>query len=173
MADVTISQLTPGVPTGNNILPYSTGSNTLSVPVSAILQNAGNVGIGTTTPNAKLDVNGDINSTNTPKAYGIFNGSNAINTNCTILKSYNISKIEKMSDIGAYKVTFNTSVNWPYVPMVTGFNNGSGDGGWVAVGHGNGGYYYAIDPTSTEFYLLGYTYTGSWQSQKYISFVVF
>jgi len=39
MADVTISQLTEGTPTGNNILPYSTGSTTLGVPVSAIFQN--------------------------------------------------------------------------------------------------------------------------------------
>ena len=39
MADVTISQLTRGTPTGNNILPYSTSSNTLGVPVSALFQN--------------------------------------------------------------------------------------------------------------------------------------
>jgi len=36
MADVTINQLTRGIPTGNNILPYSTGSNTLGVPVSSL-----------------------------------------------------------------------------------------------------------------------------------------
>jgi hypothetical protein len=60
MADVTINELTRGVPTGNNILPYSTGSNTLGVPVSAILQNAGNIGIGTATPEVKLHVIGDI-----------------------------------------------------------------------------------------------------------------
>lgn len=56
MADVTISQLTQGVPAGNNVLPYSTGSNTLGVPASAILQNVGNVGIGTTSPSYKLVV---------------------------------------------------------------------------------------------------------------------
>jgi len=50
MADVTISQLTPGVPTGNNLLAYSTGSNTLGVPISAIFQNTECVSIGTTTP---------------------------------------------------------------------------------------------------------------------------
>ena len=56
MADVTISQLTQGTPAGNNIVPYSTGSNTLGAPVSAILQNAGNVGIGTASPAGILDV---------------------------------------------------------------------------------------------------------------------
>jgi hypothetical protein len=60
MADVTINELTKGTPTGSNILPYSTGSNTLGVPVSALLQNAGNVGIGTASPRAKLDVNGYV-----------------------------------------------------------------------------------------------------------------
>ena len=39
MADVTISQLTAGAPAGNNIIPYSTGTDTLGVPVSAMFQN--------------------------------------------------------------------------------------------------------------------------------------
>jgi len=43
MADVTINELTRGTPTGNNILPYSTGSNTLGVSVSALFQNTSNV----------------------------------------------------------------------------------------------------------------------------------
>jgi hypothetical protein len=60
MADVTISSLPIGTPSGNNILPYSTGSNTLGAPVSAIFQNAGNVGIGTASPRSRLDVNGSI-----------------------------------------------------------------------------------------------------------------
>jgi hypothetical protein len=63
MADVTISSLTQGIPAGNNILPYSTGSNTLGVPVSAMFQNAGNIGIGTTNPASLLHVNGTITAT--------------------------------------------------------------------------------------------------------------
>jgi len=47
MADVTISQLTQGTPAGSGLIPFSTGSSTLAVPASAILQNVGNVGIGT------------------------------------------------------------------------------------------------------------------------------
>jgi len=51
MADITISNLTKATPSGNNILPYSTGSSTLGVPVSAIFQSSGiNVAIGTSTP---------------------------------------------------------------------------------------------------------------------------
>ena len=58
MADVTINELTRGTPAGGNVLPYSTGSNTLGVPVSAILQNAGNIGIGTSNPLRLLHVEG-------------------------------------------------------------------------------------------------------------------
>ncbi len=46
MADVTISNLPAGVPDGNDIVPYSTGSNTLGVPVSAMFQNVGALRIG-------------------------------------------------------------------------------------------------------------------------------
>ena len=63
MADVTISSLPQGTPFGNSLIPYSTGSSTLGAPVSAILQNAGKIGIGTTTPNYKLDVK-DSNQNN-------------------------------------------------------------------------------------------------------------
>ena len=54
MADVTINELTRGTPAGNNIVPYSTGLNTLGVPVSALFHNAGNIGIGTANPDAPL-----------------------------------------------------------------------------------------------------------------------
>jgi len=54
MADVTISQLTQGTPAGSSIIPYSTGTSTLGVPASAVLQNAGDIRIG-----GKLSV-GDI-----------------------------------------------------------------------------------------------------------------
>jgi len=46
MADVTISGLTQGIPTGNALIPYSTGSSTLGVPVSAIFQNTSSLLIG-------------------------------------------------------------------------------------------------------------------------------
>ena len=58
MADVTISSLPTGTPSGNALLPYSQGGNTLAVSASAILQNAGNIGIGTNNPSQKLDVYG-------------------------------------------------------------------------------------------------------------------
>jgi hypothetical protein len=59
MADVMISQLTQGAPSGNALLPYSQGGNTLGTPVSAIFQNAtANIGIGTTNPQRYLDIVG-------------------------------------------------------------------------------------------------------------------
>jgi hypothetical protein len=59
MADVTISQLTQGIPVGGNLLPYSTGSITLGAPVSAMFQNTSSIGINTSIPNTTLDVKGE------------------------------------------------------------------------------------------------------------------
>jgi hypothetical protein len=56
MADVTISSLTQGIPAGSDILPYSTGSSTLGVPVSAIFQNTNRVGIGTSSPIYPIEI---------------------------------------------------------------------------------------------------------------------
>ena len=58
MADVTISQLTQGTPSGNHLLPYSTGSSTLAVPASGIFQNVSNVGINTTNVKSTITTQG-------------------------------------------------------------------------------------------------------------------
>lgn len=58
MADVTISSLSQAPAAGNALLPFSNGSSTSSVPVSAIFHYAGNIGIGEVSPTVKLDVNG-------------------------------------------------------------------------------------------------------------------
>lgn len=64
MADTTISSLPLGTPSGNALLPYSTGSNTLGVPVSALFQSVGsNVGIGLMNPNVTLTINGQLSAT--------------------------------------------------------------------------------------------------------------
>lgn len=60
MADVTISSLPLGTPSGYALLPYSQGGNTLATSVSAILQNTSRVGIGTTAPDAPLCFAGTV-----------------------------------------------------------------------------------------------------------------
>jgi len=89
MADVTISQLTRNVPSGNNILPYSTGSNTLGVPVSAIFQNTtSNIGIGLNVTNPfASDVNVSLS-----KGISLGNGCPVRNSNNQWLLGYNTSK---------------------------------------------------------------------------------
>jgi hypothetical protein len=73
MADVSISSLTQGIPAGNNIVPYSTGTNTLGVPVSAIFQGSDKIGIGISNPQFTLDL---TNTADTgERAIRIFNGS--------------------------------------------------------------------------------------------------
>jgi hypothetical protein len=73
MADTTISSLTPGTPAGSSVLPYSTGSNTLGVPVSAIFQGSDKIGIGINNPQFTLDL---TNTADTgERAMRIYNGS--------------------------------------------------------------------------------------------------
>lgn len=56
MADVTISNLTPGTPSSTAVIPFSDSGITKSVVPANILRNAGNVGVNTSTPQASLDV---------------------------------------------------------------------------------------------------------------------
>jgi hypothetical protein len=73
MADVSISSLTQGIPAGSSVLPYSTGSNTLGVPVSAIFQGSDKIGIGISNPQFTLDL---TNTADTgERAIRILNGS--------------------------------------------------------------------------------------------------
>ena len=109
MADVTISQLTQGVPTGGNVLPYSTGLNTLGVPVSAMFQNTSKVGIGTfgtSDPLCNLHLNyNDADQTNFSHGVCIRNNAvpgiahfsvNSVSNNCGI-RSYNATHPTKPS----------------------------------------------------------------------------
>jgi len=103
MADVTISQLTKGTPAGNNILPYSTGSNTLGVPVSALFQNTTKIGFNTTDPlysyhliyNESTDIPGLMLRNNTTPGIAYLS-VNTISNNCGI-KSYNSAHPTKPS----------------------------------------------------------------------------
>ena len=113
MADVTISQLSEGIPAGNNILPYSTGSNTLGVPVSAIFQNTSNVGIGINNPVRRLEVNGAIKSYsaggnlifNSDSGYEWWTGS----WNDSI--SYQVTRRKISDGVGTAHLTIDTSGN--------------------------------------------------------------
>jgi len=63
MADVTISQLTQGTPAGNNIIPYSTGTDTLGAPVSAMFQTTNKVYFNASNDNVTRFPDGVITST--------------------------------------------------------------------------------------------------------------
>jgi len=103
MADVTISQLTKGTPAGNNVLPYSTGSNTLGVPVSALFQNTTKIGFNTTDPlysyhliyNESADIPGLMLRNNSTPGIAYLS-VNASANNCGI-KSYNSAHPTKPS----------------------------------------------------------------------------
>ena len=90
MADVTISQLTQGTPNNGALLPYSQGGTTLSVAPSALLQNVGNVGIGTSTPNGTLAV---VNNSGN----GIVLQSSASSPNTSIILITNYSNTGRVA----------------------------------------------------------------------------
>jgi len=151
MADITIDQLTNTTPTTSSILPISKDGVTQSTTLAQL---------------SSLPF--------IPKSFAVFDGSNAINTDCIILKSFNVSKVQKLGWVGLYQVTFSTPVDWPYVPVVGAFNNGTGDGGWNAVGYYSSSYpTQGQDPTNSGFTIQCYTYNGNYQSQKFVSFHVF
>ena len=104
MADVTIDELTRGTPLGSYILPYSTGSNTLGVPVSALFQGGGsNIGIGLTNPNVTLTINGQLSAT----------GSIACNQNITINNSnYNKTNMGLVNYLGTQAIVAADINNW-------------------------------------------------------------
>ena len=90
MADVTIAQLTQGIPSNDALLPYSQGGTTLSVAPSALLQNVGNVGIGTSTPNGTLAV---VNNSGN----GIILQSSASSPNTSIILITNYSNTGRVA----------------------------------------------------------------------------
>ena len=150
MADVTISALTRGTPAGNNVVPYSTGTDTLGTAVSAMFHNAGNVGIGTAAPAAKLDVNGDVKANNIPKfAWARFDSSGQIQaslgvTSITkpIVASYNIYRID---------VTAAAFSNANY--SVTGMTRYNGTSNFMQLYTGGSGEDTTLNPTTTVFYV--------------------
>jgi len=116
MADVTISNLPTGAPAGNALLPYSQGGNTLSVPVSALFQNAGNIGIGTAIPVIKQEIvasgSGIVrtlaltNYNNEPDVGSVLEFRNSILNNVTWLGA-NIQSV-RIGATAGHALVFNT-----------------------------------------------------------------
>jgi hypothetical protein len=61
MADTTISALTRATPSNTALLPYSQNGVTYSVAPSALLQNSGDIGIGTSSPISRLTIGTGVN----------------------------------------------------------------------------------------------------------------
>jgi len=82
MADVTISSLPLGTPSGNALLPYSQNEVTRSTAVSAVLQNTSIIGVNLANPEVygnTVVIKGKDSSTfigNQPLGLGVLNGGN-------------------------------------------------------------------------------------------------
>jgi len=113
MADVTISALTQGVPTGNNLLPYSTGTNTLGAPVSAMFQNTSKVGIGTTDPLCNLHlIYNDADQTNFLHGLVIRNIATPGIAHFSVNSSANNCGIRSYNSTHPTKPSYNEIGNW-------------------------------------------------------------
>ena len=91
MADVTISSLPLGIPSGNSIIPFSQGGQTYSTYIAQL---------------SSLPF--------IPKAWVSFNGSSGTTVDsefrCSIFDSYNINKVVRTST-GVYFIYFATLMN--------------------------------------------------------------
>ena len=94
MADVTISQLTQGTPAGNNIVPYSTGSNTLGAPVSAIFQNTSKVYFNSTNDNVRRFSDNSITGTTSASFIIADNANKTYPSTGALLNTQNPSLLE-------------------------------------------------------------------------------
>jgi predicted nucleic acid-binding Zn-ribbon protein len=95
------------------------------------ITSSGNVGIGSDAPTSKLDVQGFVTSSNTPKAFVNFDGTTNTGGNCTIRDSHNVSSVTDNGP-GLYTINFSTAfANTNYVITVghsSQPNNGSTHG---------------------------------------------
>jgi hypothetical protein len=182
MADVTISELTQGTPSNAALLLYSQGGNTLSVAPSALLQNAGNIGIGTTAPSQKLDIYGS----------GVVRGTMFIGdgSESSIRKVTASTSLYFRKQSGAIEMTLDSSGNLilPGTLTVSGLAvpkiawarfDGSGviqaSSGITSItssaitGYGNN--IYKIDITAAGFSNANYSVTGMTRYNNYATFM--
>jgi hypothetical protein len=141
--------------------------------VRMLITSGGNVGVGTNTPQAKLDVVGDVKATNTPKAWVNFDGTGAIGTNQTIRSSYNVASVYK-GNTGSYRITF-TSAQTDNNYCVTGASAPAYSAYWTSLAlhtaaPTNGGTESA--PTNAYFDVCVVMQTTGKVDSKYVSVVV-
>ena len=110
---------------------YSNGTNSMRFTTNTEerlrITSSGNVGIGSDAPTSKLDVQGFVTSSNTPKAFVNFDGTTNTGGNCTIRDSHNVSSVTDHST-GRYIVNFSTAfANTNYVTTV-GHSNDNNNG---------------------------------------------
>jgi hypothetical protein len=101
------------------------------------------------------------------KAWVNFNGSGG----ASIRGSYNISSVTR-SGTGIYTINFTTAMpNADYAWTIGGWNNGTGNGDWIAAGTGAGSYPTGVSTTSLG--MVSYTSAGSNQDQDVICVSIF
>tara|TARA_B100000424_G_scaffold271158_1_gene272740 strand:+ start:2768 stop:3829 length:1062 start_codon:yes stop_codon:yes gene_type:complete len=106
------------------------------------ITSSGNVGIGSDAPTSKLDVQGFVTASNTPKAFVNFDGTTNTGGNCTIRDSYNVSSVAD-NGTGDYTINFSTAfANTNYI-MTFGHSNAPNNGsthGVIYTGASDGSY---------------------------------
>jgi len=133
MADVTISSLPLGTPSGNGVIPFSLGGNTYQAPISGLFQNRPAFFVGKN--NGQLNpVNGEVvifNATEVNKGY--FNQGNYYNTSTSTftapysgLYSLNVNALINQTG-GYYYILLYSSINADNYRAISYMD---GDGRW-------------------------------------------
>jgi hypothetical protein len=107
--------------------------------------------------------------TGIPKAWVNFNGASGASP--TIRGQFNVTSVTRNST-GNYTITFTTAMpDANYCWTIGGWNNGGGNGGWIAAGTGAGSYPTGV--TTTTLSIIAYSNAGAVQDQDAICVAIF
>jgi hypothetical protein len=111
----------------------------------------------------------NLSGTGICRAWVNINGASGASP--TIRAAFNVASVTRNST-GSYTITFTTAMSDAnYSWTIGGWNNGTGNGAWIAAGTGSGSYPTGV--TTSALSIIAYSNAGSVQDQDAICIAVF